>query len=555
MPHNEHFIPDKESYNNIPLKLSPFKALCQKVLPLVYDDSLSYYELLCRMIVYLNETMQAVNDMGEDYQALLQSYDKLIEYVNTYFDNLDLTEEVRQIIRELIESGEFTQLIDPLLSKQLDEKLPPIVKQDVSDKLDEMVTDGTIFNILKPHVDEKLQTELEKLQKQLEQERAEFETNIQERATNFENGVTQSNNTFQTDMGNRADTFEKSIQTKQTNFEVTINGIIEGLKSDINNENKLKYKNSDDVSFVWDNNISTMSFFTLVQEISNTNGLPPVVKQNNNRLWLVIQYLLNDSNTIVQFAYMLNELTNETFKAYRRYKKNNVWEDWTGFEQDNDNLKTNLTEIQKNVTQLTTIVTQLREQLENKNYVDYKADEINIDEITIDNNTSILININENTIGTMPRNESDGILIYFANNSKFFQLMFCNPNTAESFNQHIFIRQKNYNTEWSDWFSLQKETASIIFTLGDYSSDIDNIEMGDVKCKMLYVNQETMTGTFPREEASGLLIQYYREWNGDEPSLRLSQILFCHTNTAGQYDNYIYQRDGSYSDWLEWKGI
>ena len=26
--------------------LSPFRLWCQKVLPLVYDDSLSYYELL-----------------------------------------------------------------------------------------------------------------------------------------------------------------------------------------------------------------------------------------------------------------------------------------------------------------------------------------------------------------------------------------------------------------------------------------------------------------------------------------------------------------------------
>ena len=32
-----------------------FKFFCQKVLPLVYDDSLSYYEVLCKAISKMNE--------------------------------------------------------------------------------------------------------------------------------------------------------------------------------------------------------------------------------------------------------------------------------------------------------------------------------------------------------------------------------------------------------------------------------------------------------------------------------------------------------------------
>ena len=34
--------------------LQPFRYWCQKVLPLVYDDSLSYYELLCKVVEFLN---------------------------------------------------------------------------------------------------------------------------------------------------------------------------------------------------------------------------------------------------------------------------------------------------------------------------------------------------------------------------------------------------------------------------------------------------------------------------------------------------------------------
>lgn len=38
--------------------IKPFKFWCQKVLPLVYDDSLSYYEVLCKIVHYINELIK-----------------------------------------------------------------------------------------------------------------------------------------------------------------------------------------------------------------------------------------------------------------------------------------------------------------------------------------------------------------------------------------------------------------------------------------------------------------------------------------------------------------
>ena len=37
-----------------------FRFWCQTVLPLVYDDSLSYYELLNKVVVYLNNTISLI---------------------------------------------------------------------------------------------------------------------------------------------------------------------------------------------------------------------------------------------------------------------------------------------------------------------------------------------------------------------------------------------------------------------------------------------------------------------------------------------------------------
>lgn len=35
---------------------------CQKVLPLVYDDSLSYYEVLCKLTNKINELAEMIDD-------------------------------------------------------------------------------------------------------------------------------------------------------------------------------------------------------------------------------------------------------------------------------------------------------------------------------------------------------------------------------------------------------------------------------------------------------------------------------------------------------------
>lgn len=42
-------------------KVRPLWFVCQKVLPLVYDDSLSYYEVLCKVRDKINEIVGIIN--------------------------------------------------------------------------------------------------------------------------------------------------------------------------------------------------------------------------------------------------------------------------------------------------------------------------------------------------------------------------------------------------------------------------------------------------------------------------------------------------------------
>lgn len=57
--------------NNIPY------YRCQKILPLVYDDSLSYYENLCKLTSKMNEIIDDIND---GYEALISQ--KIDEFFN-----------------------------------------------------------------------------------------------------------------------------------------------------------------------------------------------------------------------------------------------------------------------------------------------------------------------------------------------------------------------------------------------------------------------------------------------------------------------------------------
>lgn len=70
-------------------KVADFKFWCQKVLPLVYDDSLSYYEVLNKMVVYLNQVIDNINADIDNVEELEDDFLLLQEYVNNFFDDID----------------------------------------------------------------------------------------------------------------------------------------------------------------------------------------------------------------------------------------------------------------------------------------------------------------------------------------------------------------------------------------------------------------------------------------------------------------------------------
>lgn len=106
-----NFTPSLGTYT----ELKPFRFWCQKVMPLVYDDSLSYYELLCKVVDYLNKTMEDVDTLHTDVDSLLAAYNQLQQYVNDYFNSLDVQEEINNKLDDMAETGALSAIIAPLV--------------------------------------------------------------------------------------------------------------------------------------------------------------------------------------------------------------------------------------------------------------------------------------------------------------------------------------------------------------------------------------------------------------------------------------------------------
>lgn len=78
-------------------KVHPMRFWSQKVLPLVYDDSLSYYEVLCKVVHKLNEVIAYVGDGIEEY---------IKSVLNQYFADVTYIESTQTIVLKLEEEDE-----------------------------------------------------------------------------------------------------------------------------------------------------------------------------------------------------------------------------------------------------------------------------------------------------------------------------------------------------------------------------------------------------------------------------------------------------------------
>jgi len=132
---------------------------CYKILPLVYDDSLSYMELLSKVVAKVNETIEVVNNISIDILNEAKAYtdeaiagaltevdekiatlNQMIQDDRIYFDNLieTTTQNFNNIVNDLQRQyQQFTNYINGELRD---------IRQDIADTNDRLDASITAVN-------------------------------------------------------------------------------------------------------------------------------------------------------------------------------------------------------------------------------------------------------------------------------------------------------------------------------------------------------------------------------------------------------------------------
>lgn len=136
--------------NKVWKPLKPFDYCVNSNIPAVFGEELTYYEKLCRIEQVVNDCINNIefmletynkfasdmsadnqafkDDMVNKYNELMAVWKQLQDWITHYFDNLDVQEEINNKLDELVSDGTLSNLITPLLpplvSKWLDDNIP-----------------------------------------------------------------------------------------------------------------------------------------------------------------------------------------------------------------------------------------------------------------------------------------------------------------------------------------------------------------------------------------------------------------------------------------------
>lgn len=129
--------------------MKEFKFWCQKILPLVYDDSMSYYEVLCKVAYKLNELINGYGSLQEAITAnndMLESkwtqdiseavtpvsnnvsslQNQFNNYVSSNNSNIASLQEQLSTVQQWIDDFEWDK-ITAFVTELLEEKVPSIM--------------------------------------------------------------------------------------------------------------------------------------------------------------------------------------------------------------------------------------------------------------------------------------------------------------------------------------------------------------------------------------------------------------------------------------------
>lgn len=193
------FDPSLKPYDNIPF----LRFWCQKVLPAVYDQSLSYYEALCKMGAFLNKMLEELEKMQDNIDALHEAFIKLQAWVNAEIERFETDmenrfNEFKQEIYDLFE--QYKEEADTYINEQLN-KYKTETTEWLSQKFEEYKTQANqyidnIFEQYKNETNQEFNNWKQEFTNQYNEWKSQVDqsiTNLGDRVTNVEGDISEIN--------------------------------------------------------------------------------------------------------------------------------------------------------------------------------------------------------------------------------------------------------------------------------------------------------------------------------------------------------------------------
>lgn len=111
-------------YKYNPINMTPFKWFVLENFPFIEEDfdSLTSYGLWCKLKNYFDNIATKVNEMGTQVEQFTEAFIVLKDYVDNYFENLDVQDEINNKLDKMASDGTLTNLIsgyvDPFIDSQ-----------------------------------------------------------------------------------------------------------------------------------------------------------------------------------------------------------------------------------------------------------------------------------------------------------------------------------------------------------------------------------------------------------------------------------------------------
>ena len=111
--------------------LTPFQLFCCNNFPFIEEtfDRLTTYKMLCKIVGYLqNEIIPNVDNIGNSQNEVIEKFNELKTYVDNYFTNLDVQNEINNKLDEMASDGTLENIINQEIFGELNLKIDTLEK-------------------------------------------------------------------------------------------------------------------------------------------------------------------------------------------------------------------------------------------------------------------------------------------------------------------------------------------------------------------------------------------------------------------------------------------